>query len=179
MKKVCAKYGVLLILDEVMCGMGRTGYLHAWQEENVVPDIQILGKGLAGGYQAISAVLINHTIANAFLNGPGRGMFSHGHTFQNFPRACVAGLAVQKIVRDDNLLENVKVKGKILQQRLNKQLMNHPHVGDIRGKGLFQGVGCSNSCHLSWLTMYRLSLCRTKRPRSHSRPIVTLRGDSM
>jgi adenosylmethionine-8-amino-7-oxononanoate aminotransferase len=144
MKKVCAKYGVLFILDEVMCGMGRTGHLHAWQEENVVPDLQVVGKGLAGGYQAISAVFVNHKIANAFLDGPGTGVFSHGHTFQNFPQACAAGLAVQKIIQDEELLKRVKSQGNFLQQRLMKRLEHHPHVGDVRGKGFLQGVGLSS-----------------------------------
>jgi adenosylmethionine-8-amino-7-oxononanoate aminotransferase len=144
MKKVCVKYGVLFILDEVMCGMGRTGYLHAWQEENVVPDLQVVGKGLAGGYQAISAVLVNHRVANAFLNGSGTGVFSHGHTFQNFPQACAAGLAVQKIIQDEGLVKRVKSKGNYLQQKLMKDLGHHPHVGNIRGKGFLQGVGLSN-----------------------------------
>jgi adenosylmethionine-8-amino-7-oxononanoate aminotransferase len=144
MKKVCVEYGVLFILDEVMCGMGRTGHLHAWQEDNVVPDLQVVGKGLAGGYQAISAVLVNHKVASAFLDGPGTGVFSHGHTFQNFPQACAAGLAVQKIIRDEGLVMRVKSKGKYLQQRLMEDLEHHPHVGNIRGKGFLQGVSRSN-----------------------------------
>jgi adenosylmethionine-8-amino-7-oxononanoate aminotransferase len=136
MKRVCQQYGVLLILDEVMCGMGRTGYMHAWQEEKVVPDIQLIGKGLAGGYAAISAMLIGPVIADAL----GENAFAHGHTFQNFSTACAAGLAVQEIVRDDNLLANVRDKGEKLMQKLKGRLGDHAHVLDIRGKGLFIGV---------------------------------------
>jgi len=140
MKSVCVKYGVLLILDEVMCGLGRTGYHHAWQEENVVPDIQMVGKGLAGGYAIISAVLFGHDIVNAFRNGPGNGAFAHGHTFQNFPRACAAGLKVQQIIEDGNLIGNVRKTGALLRRKLEQGLKYHPFVGDIRGKGLFLGV---------------------------------------
>jgi adenosylmethionine-8-amino-7-oxononanoate aminotransferase len=136
-KRVCRKYGVLLILDEVMCGMGRTGKLHAWQEEGVAPDIQLLGKGLAGGYAPLSAMLVGPLISDAF----GENAFAHGHTFQNFPAACAAGHAVQKIIRDDNLLANVKDKGEKLRKKLMARLGEHPHVGNLRGPGLFQGVG--------------------------------------
>ncbi|EAT90232.2 hypothetical protein HBI56_046540 [Parastagonospora nodorum] len=140
MKSVCVKYGVLLILDEVMCGLGRTGYHHAWQEENVVPDIQMVGKGLAGGYAMISAVLFGHDIVNAFRYGPGNGAFAHGHTFQNFPRACAAGLKVQQIIEDGNLIGNVRKMGALLRNKLEQGLKYHPFVGDIRGQGLFLGI---------------------------------------
>jgi adenosylmethionine-8-amino-7-oxononanoate aminotransferase len=136
MKSVCKKYGVLFILDEVMSGMGRTGYMHAWQDEDVVPDIQLVGKGLAGGYAAISAMLVGPVITDAL----GEAAFAHGHTFQNFPAACAAGLAVQQIVRDDNLLENVRDKGDKLMKKLMTRLSDHPNVFDIRGKGLFLGI---------------------------------------
>ncbi|KAG9191587.1 hypothetical protein G6011_10321 [Alternaria panax] len=136
MKSVCNKYGVLLILDEVMSGMGRTGYMHAWQDEDVVPDIQLVGKGLAGGYAAISAMLVGPVITEAL----GGAAFAHGHTFQNFPAACAAGLAVQQIVRDGNLLENVRDKGAKLMKNLIARLSHHPNVLDIRGKGLFLGI---------------------------------------
>jgi adenosylmethionine-8-amino-7-oxononanoate aminotransferase len=145
MKRVCKKYEVLFILDEVMCGMGRTGYMHAWQEEDVVPDIQLVGKGLAGGYAAISAMLVGPLIADAL----GDNAFAHGHTFQNFPTACAAGLAVQKIVRDDNLVGNVRDKGKKLMQKLKARLDGHPNVFDIRGKGLFVGVSLDTT-FCSW-----------------------------
>jgi len=140
MREVCDRYGVLLIFDEVMCGMGRTGYMHAWQKDGVAPDIQTTGKGLAGGFQQISAMLVSPKISDAFEFGPGSGAFSHGHTFQNYPLACAAGLEVQKIIQEENLLHNVKDKGTRLSKSLRKRLANHPNVGDIRGVGLFWGI---------------------------------------
>jgi adenosylmethionine-8-amino-7-oxononanoate aminotransferase len=144
MKRVCRKYGVLLIFDEVMCGMGRTGLMHAWQEEGVVPDIQLLGKGLAGGYANLSAMLAGPLIVDSL----GDGAFAHGHTFQNFPAGCAAGLAVQRVVRDDNLLANVCDKGEKLMKKLMARLGDHPYVGNIRGPGLFKGVGVRCSQHI-------------------------------
>ncbi|KAF1844368.1 aminotransferase, class III [Cucurbitaria berberidis CBS 394.84] len=140
MREVCDQYGILLVFDEVMCGMGRTGWLHAWQKDNVVPDIQLVGKGLAAGFQPISAMLIGHKIINAFQQGPSNSAFQHGHTFQNYPLAAAAALAVQKIIEDDGLLENVREKGKLLEKKLKKGLGDHRYVGDIRGEGLFWGI---------------------------------------
>ncbi|KAF1939899.1 omega-amino acid-pyruvate aminotransferase [Clathrospora elynae] len=136
MKKVCRKHGVLIIFDEIMCGMGRTGRMHAWQEEGVVPDILLVGKGLAGGYAAISAMIVGKEIVVAL----GHGVFAHGHTFQNFPAACAAGLAVQMIIQDENLIQNAYEKGEKLEKKLAARLGNHPHVGNIRGPGLFKGI---------------------------------------
>lgn len=140
MREVCDRYGVLLIFDEVMCGMGRTGVIHAWQKEGVAPDIQTTGKGLAGGFQQISAMLISPKVSDAFEFGPGSGAFSHGHTFQNYPLACAAGLEVQKIIQEENLLQNVRDKGARLSKLLKKRLSKHQYVGDIRGAGLFWGI---------------------------------------
>jgi adenosylmethionine-8-amino-7-oxononanoate aminotransferase len=140
MREVCDDYGILLIFDEVMCGMGRTGFLHAWQKDNVVPDIQIIGKGLAAGFQPISGLLIGNRVANAFENGPSNGAFQHGHTFQNHSVGCAAALAVQSIVEKDKLIENVKEKGALLGNKLKSMLGSHRHVGDIRGEGLFWAV---------------------------------------
>lgn len=140
MRTVCDRYDVLLIFDEVMCGMGRTGYLHAWQKDNVAPDIQTVGKGLAGGFQQLSAMLVSPKITDAFEHGPGSGAFSHGHTFQNYPLACAAGLEVQKIIQEENLLQNVRTKGTRLSKLLKKRLGDHPNVGNIRGAGLFWGI---------------------------------------
>ncbi|KAH7389912.1 pyridoxal phosphate-dependent transferase [Pyrenochaeta sp. MPI-SDFR-AT-0127] len=140
MREVCDKHGIILVFDEVMCGMGRTGKLHAWQHEGVVPDVQLIGKGLAGGFQAISGMLVGAKIVDAFENGSANGAFNHGHTFQNFPLACAAALAVQKIIQDDHLLDNVKAKGQSLEKKLRKRLGGHRNVGDIRGKGLFWGI---------------------------------------
>lgn len=138
MKKVCDKYGALLIMDEVMCGMGRTGTLHAWQHEGVVPDIQTMGKGLGGGYAAVAALLINHRVVDAL--DKGTGAFSHGQTYQGHPIACAAALEVQKVIREENLVDNVRKMGIIMESLLRKRLGSHPHVGDIRGRGLFWGV---------------------------------------
>lgn len=144
MREVCDRYGVLLIFDEVMCGMGRTGYLHAWQKDGVAPDIQTVGKCLAGGFQPLSAMLISPKVSDAFEFGPGSGSFSHGHTFQNHPLACAAGLEVQKIIQEENMLQNVKTKGTRLSKLLKRRLGEHPNVGDIRGVGLFWGVSASH-----------------------------------
>lgn len=141
MKSVCVKYGVLLVFDEVMCGMGRTGYLHAWQKEGVVPDIQLIGKGIAGGYQALSGMLLSPEITDAIEHGSG---FNHGHTFQNSPKACAAGLAVQKIIEEEGLLANVRDKGDKLQEKLEERLGSHRNVGNIRGVGLFRAVSTSH-----------------------------------
>lgn len=142
MREVCDQYGVLLIYDEIMCGMGRTGYLHAWQEENVVPDIQLVGKGLAGGFQPVSAMLIGPKVVKAFEGGPSNGAFAHGHTFQNHPVGAAAALATQLFIEDENLLDNVRDKGPRLQQKIRERLAQHRYVGDIRGpkEGLFLGV---------------------------------------
>src|SRR4051794_17962324 len=120
MKAVCEKYDILFILDEVMCGMGRTGTLHAWEQEDVVPDIQMIGKGLGGGYAPVAAMLIGHKVNRVLENGSAE--FRHGHTYQNHPLSCAAALEVQKIVRDENLLENVRKMGDLLKGLLEKRL---------------------------------------------------------
>ena len=137
-REICDRYGVLLILDEVMCGMGRTGTLHACEQEGIAPDLMTIAKGLGGGYEPIGAVLLGKHIYDAFANGSG--FFQHGHTYMAHPMACAAGLAVQETIRRDNLLANVKDMGALLQRRLGERFGNHPHVGDIRGRGLFQAV---------------------------------------
>lgn len=138
MKRVCDKYGALLILDEVMSGMGRTGTLHAWEQEGVVPDIQTIGKGLGGGYQPVAGLLIGHRVINALTKGTGA--FAHGQTYQGHPVACAAALEVQRIIQEENLVQNVRTMGALLEQLLKQKLETHPHVGNIRGKGLFWGV---------------------------------------
>ena len=137
-REICDRYGVLLVLDEVMCGMGRTGTLHACEQEGIAPDLMTIAKGLGGGYQPIGAVLLGKHIYDAFANGSG--FFQHGHTYMAHPMACAAGLAVQETIRRDNLLANVQSMGALLQRRLGERFGNHPHVGDIRGRGLFQAV---------------------------------------
>jgi adenosylmethionine-8-amino-7-oxononanoate aminotransferase len=121
-----------------MCGMGRTGTLHACEQEGVVPDLMTIAKGLGGGYQPIGAVLLGRHIFDAFANGSG--FFQHGHTYMGHPMAAAAGLAVQEVIHRDHLLENVKAMGAHLQRRLTERFGNHHHIGDIRGRGLFQAI---------------------------------------
>ncbi|ORY64962.1 exocyst complex protein exo70 [Pseudomassariella vexata] len=138
MRAVCDKYGALLILDEVMSGMGRTGTMHAWEQEDVVPDIQTIGKCLGGGYQPIAGVLVNRRVVDALSQGTAA--FVHGHTYQGHPITCAAALEVQKIVREEGLLQNVRDMGSLLSARLQELLGSHPNVGNIRGRGLFWGI---------------------------------------
>jgi adenosylmethionine-8-amino-7-oxononanoate aminotransferase len=138
MKQVCDRYGALLIMDEVMSGMGRTGYLHAWEEEGVVPDLQTVAKGLGSGYLPIGALLVNRRVADAFAQGSGA--FAHSQTYQAHPLACAASYAVQKIVEEDNLLANTRENGAYLGRLLQERLGGHKNVGDIRGRGLFWAV---------------------------------------
>lgn len=137
-RAICDRYGVLLILDEVMCGMGRTGTLHACEQDGIAPDLLTIAKGLGGGYQPIGAVLLGRHIFDAFAKGSG--FFQHGHTYMGHPMAAAAGLAVQEVIRRDGLLDNVKAMGARLDERLQQRFDNHHHVGDIRGRGLFRGI---------------------------------------
>jgi adenosylmethionine-8-amino-7-oxononanoate aminotransferase len=137
-RDICDRHGALLILDEVMSGMGRTGTTHAWEQEGVAPDIQAIAKGLGGGYQPIGAMLASGRIIDTIR--AGSGAFQHGHTYLAHPLACAAALAVQDVIREDNLLEQVKQRGKQLEQRLTERFGNHRHVGDIRGRGLFWAI---------------------------------------
>ncbi len=137
-REVCDRHGVLFIADEVMCGMGRTGTLYAVEQEGVTPDLITIAKGLGGGYQPIGAVMAQQHIVQAMQQGSG--FFQHGHTYLGHALACAASLAVQDVIRRDGLLERVRVLGAGLAQRLQAALGEHPHVGDIRGRGLFMGV---------------------------------------
>ena len=137
-REICDRHGVLLILDEVMCGMGRTGTLHACEQDGVAPDLMTIAKGLGGGYAPIGAVLLSERIFDAFARGSGA--FQHGHTYIGHPLACAAALAVQRVIARDGLLDNVRQMGATLARRLGERFGNHPHVGDIRGRGLFMGV---------------------------------------
>ncbi|MCW1992714.1 adenosylmethionine-8-amino-7-oxononanoate aminotransferase [Bradyrhizobium diazoefficiens] len=137
-REICDRHGALLILDEVMCGMGRTGTTHAWEQEGVAPDIQAIAKGLGGGYQPIGAMLASGRIIDTIRSGSGA--FQHGHTYLAHPLACAAALAVQDVIREDGLLDRVKERGKQLEQRLTERFGNHRHVGDIRGRGLFWAI---------------------------------------
>jgi adenosylmethionine-8-amino-7-oxononanoate aminotransferase len=137
-REVCDRHGVLLILDEVMCGMGRTGTLHACEHDGISPDLMAIAKGLGGGYAPIGALLMQKRVFDAIAGGSGA--FQHSHTFMGHPLACAAALAVQRVMRRDDLLANVRAQGAYLARRLNERLGNHPFVGDVRGRGLFQGV---------------------------------------
>ena len=137
-REICDRHGILLILDEVMCGMGRTGTLHACEQEGISPDIIAIAKGLGGGFVPIGAVLMQDRIFKTIADGSGA--FQHSHTFMGHPLACAAALAVQRVIRRDNLLANVRQQGAYLARRLNERFGNHPFVGDVRGRGLFQAV---------------------------------------
>jgi len=134
-RAICDRYGVLLILDEVMCGMGRTGTLHACEQEGVAPDLMAVAKGLGGGYQPIGAVMLTKRIYEAFANGSGA--FQHGHTYMGHPMAAAAALAVQDVIRRDRLLAKVVEMGARLERGLKDRFGHHPVVGEIRGRGLF------------------------------------------
>ena len=137
-REVCDRHGVLLILDEVMCGMGRTGTLYASEQEGVVPDLVTIAKGLGGGYQPVGAVLAQGRIVEAMSKGSG--FFQHGHTYLGHPVACAAALAVQQVIQRDGLLHKVVEDGAAFGAMLREALGAHPHVGDIRGRGFFWGL---------------------------------------
>ncbi|KAI9711716.1 MAG: hypothetical protein M1820_001860 [Bogoriella megaspora] len=137
-KSVCDKHQALLILDEVFCGMGRSGSYHAWQQESVVPDIQTIAKGVAGGYAPISMLLVHQRVVDAI--DAGSGLWNHGHTFSSHPVACAAGVAVQRIIKRDRLIDEAARNGRILGELLHASLDRHPHVGDIRGRGMMWAV---------------------------------------
>jgi adenosylmethionine-8-amino-7-oxononanoate aminotransferase len=142
MRRVCDKYGVLLLSDEIMCGMGRTGKTHAWQwdgqGDEARPDIQAVGKGLTGGYAPAAAVLASFKVVNALSQGSGS--FNNGFTYQSWAIGARAGVAVQQIIKEQGLVETCRKRGIYLREVLEKHLSDCPHVGDIRGMGLFWGV---------------------------------------
>ena len=137
-RKICDRYGVLLIADEVMCGMGRTGTLFAMEQEDIRPDIVTIAKGLGAGYQPIGAMLCQDCIHDAIA--AGTGFFQHGHTYLGHPMAAAAGTAVLKAIRDRDLLSRVQRQGENLHAALQREFGQHPHVGDIRGRGLFRAI---------------------------------------
>jgi adenosylmethionine-8-amino-7-oxononanoate aminotransferase len=137
-REICDRHGVLLILDEVMCGMGRAGTLHACEQEGVTPDLMTIAKGMGGGFAPIGALLIGKEIFATVADGSGA--FAHSHTYMGHPLACAAALAVQQVIRRDDLLTNVRKQGAHLSRRLGERFGNHPFVGDVRGRGLFHGV---------------------------------------
>ena len=135
---ICDRYGILLIQDEVMSGMGRTGYLFACEEDGIVPDIVAIAKGLGGGYQPIGAILVADHVYEAIVEGSG--FFQHGHSYLAHAIACATALEVQKTIEEEGLLSNVVARGNQLDELLRMKLAQHPHVGDIRGRGLLRGV---------------------------------------
>ncbi len=137
-REICDRYGILLILDEVMCGMGRTGSLFACEADGVSPDIAAIAKGLGAGYQPIGAMLCQDFIHDAIE--AGSGFFQHGHTYLGHPMACAAAGAVLTRIVDDGIGASVAEKGFMLRDKLDSSLGEHPHVGDIRGRGLFLGL---------------------------------------
>lgn len=137
-REICDRHGILLILDEVMCGAGRTGTFYACDQDGVTPDLLTMAKGLGAGYQPIGAVLVDAHIYDAICGGSG--FFQHGHTYMAHPAACAASLAVLEVIEEGDLLANVTARGAELRQALHDRLGQHPHVGDIRGRGLFIGV---------------------------------------
>lgn len=134
-REVCDRYGILLILDEVMCGMGRCGTLYACEQEGVAPDLVCIGKGLGAGYQPIGALLASAKIYDAVVGGSG--FFQHGHTYTGHATACAGALAVQRALKARGLLAKVRERGHGLEARLRSRFAEHPHVGEIRGRGLF------------------------------------------
>lgn len=137
-REVCDRYGVLLVLDEVMCGMGRTGTLFACEQDGVVPDMIAIAKGLGAGYQPIGALMVADRVYDAIRDGSG--FFQHGHTYMGHPTACAAALAVQHVIDEEGLLDAVRTRGAQLRHELEERFGNHHHVGDIRGRGLFIGL---------------------------------------
>ena len=137
-REICDQYGILLILDEVMCGMGRTGSLFACEQDGVAPDILCIAKGLGAGYQPIGAMICSAEIYQTIENGSG--FFQHGHTYLGHPTAAAAGVAVVTSMLDRGLVTRVKTQGEKLMSALQAEFGQHPNVGDIRGRGLFQGI---------------------------------------
>lgn len=137
-RRICDAHDVLLILDEIMCGAGRTGHVHACLEDRVAPDLMTMAKGLGGGYLPIGAVLIGGQIADAIAAGSGR--LGHGLTYMGHPVACAGALAVQRVIAGEGLVERAALRGAALRARLEARFGQHPHVGDIRGRGLFLGL---------------------------------------
>ncbi|MXQ09686.1 aspartate aminotransferase family protein [Alphaproteobacteria bacterium GH1-50] len=137
-REICDRYGILLILDEVMCGMGRTGSFFACEQDGISPDIVTIAKGLGAGYASIGAMLCTETIYQAIANGSG--MFQHGHTYHGHPLAAAAGRAVIRAMDERKLVEGVAQKGPVLEQMLRDRFGQNAHVGDIRGRGFFRGI---------------------------------------
>lgn len=168
-RTVCDKYGALLILDEVMCGMGRTGTMHAWQSPliDVTPDIQTIGKGLGGGYAPVAGVLISRKVTDTLFGGTGA--FAHGQTYQGHPVSCRAALEVVRTINEEKLVDNVAAMGLKMEELLKQLVLPLPHVGDVRGKGLFWGVGLWRKSGFDGheTDQQRSNLLRTRQRKNH------------
>ena len=121
-----------------MCGMGRTGSLFAFEQEGIVPDLVVMAKGLGAGYQPIGALMVDSRIYQVIRDGTG--FFQHGHTYVGHATACAAALAVQQVIKRDRLIDRARELGTVLLSLLEDRFLDHPHVGDIRGRGLFMGL---------------------------------------
>ena len=137
-REICDRHGILLILDEVMCGTGRTGTMFACEQDDIAPDLLMMAKGLGAGYQPIGAVMVGEHLFDAFRGGSG--FFQHGHTYMAHATACAASLAVINAIEERDLLANVRDRGAELRAALEDRFGQHPHIGDIRGRGLFIGL---------------------------------------
>ena len=137
-REICDQYGILLILDEVMCGMGRTGTLFACEQDGISPDIVTIAKGLGAGYQPIGAMLCSGAIYDAVRDGSG--FFQHGHTYVGHPTACAAADVVVTKLTEGGLVDRSARMGAALAQALADRFGDHPNVGDIRGRGMFRGI---------------------------------------
>lgn len=132
MREVCDRHGALFILDEVMCGIGRTGKMHAWQWEDLSspPDIQVNGKALGGGYAPLAALLVSAKVVDVFV--AGSGAFNNVFSYQSHAVGCRAALEILKVIKEDGLVEQCYQRGLFLEKILKEQLGDHPHIGDIR-----------------------------------------------
>ena len=138
MREICDRYGVLMIADEVMCGVGRTGSWRALAHDAVAPDLMAIAKGLGAGYLPLGAAVYNQRVAEAIRDRYGAPLT--GHTFAGHTTACAAGVAVQRIIERDGLVARVAAEGPWLMDTLRAELGQHPHVGDVRGRGFFVGI---------------------------------------
>lgn len=137
-REICDQYDVLMVADEIMSGSGRAGELYTSPMHGADPDLITMAKGLGGGFQPIGAIVVSDKIRCAIEDGSG--VLKHGLTYMGHPVACAAALAVQRFIAEHDVLANVRTQGDYLMEQLRRVLADHPHVGDIRGQGLFVGV---------------------------------------
>lgn len=163
MREVCDRHGALFILDEVLAGMGRTGTLHAWEQEGVVPDLQTVAKGLGAGYEAIGALLVGKKVVDVLSKGTKA--FVHFQTYHGHPLSCAAAYEVQQVIKDEDLVANCRDVGEYLGRMLKDRLAAHKNVGNIRGRGMLWGVSANDSlstCNFGHEMKANTSLLRSK-----------------